>query len=169
MNLRSRLSLIVILSLGLFAAVAGIMRQTTTTRNPAETEPWIHDTYVVWNFIELDMGIIAASLPAIKPMFNWFYDTARSLTKATKFTAFGTNGANGYTRQPPRSEIEAFDMVPRKAEQSVRISAHPNEIGDKGLGDNQRANSSEDSILPRTEYAGKGGILVTQCVDVNTA
>ncbi|KAH3980614.1 hypothetical protein HBI81_008980 [Parastagonospora nodorum] len=59
-NLRARVSLVVVLSLGVFASVAAITKQHNAHqfRNP---EPYITDAYSIWNFIELDIGIIAAS------------------------------------------------------------------------------------------------------------
>jgi hypothetical protein len=69
MPLRTRLSLVAILSLGIFAAVAGIIRQLSSSQFGV-LEPYVYDTCSIWNFIELDMGIIAASLPALKPLFG---------------------------------------------------------------------------------------------------
>ncbi|KAF2621923.1 hypothetical protein BU25DRAFT_296680, partial [Macroventuria anomochaeta] len=62
MDTRARVSLIAILSVGIFAAIAGIIRQINV--GPLDE----HDTYSIWNFIELHLGIIAASLPALKPL-----------------------------------------------------------------------------------------------------
>lgn len=169
MNVLSRVSLIVILGLGVFAAIAGIMRQASMTSTFTDSEPWVHDTYAIWNFIELDMGIIAASLPATKPLLSRFYDTARSLTRGTKASGFNSNIANVYIRQPHPPETEGFDMTPYKSDHSIRISAQPDGVVNQGLWcANKRArSSSEDSILPRTDCAGKGAILVTQHVEVN--
>lgn len=71
----SRLCLTLVLGLGLFAAAAGMVRQANATRTFTEPEPWVCDTYAVWNFIGLEMGIIAASLPAIKPLLVSLYDS----------------------------------------------------------------------------------------------
>ena len=167
MSIRSRLSLIVVLGLGLSAAVAGIMRQSSMARIFMDAEPWVHDTYAIWNFVELDMGIIAASLPATKPLLSWFYDAAKSLTKATNITYFSSNNTNGYVEQPHPRELERFGMVPYKAEQPIRASTYPDGVVSKDMWDNQRASSSEDSISARSGWEGWGGIIITQHVEVN--
>lgn len=74
MNTRSRLSLIAVLSVGFLAAIAGIIRQV----NVAPLDE--HDLYSTWNFIELHLGIIAASLPALKPLFTRMLETIHDVT-----------------------------------------------------------------------------------------
>ncbi|KAF3038265.1 hypothetical protein E8E12_000315 [Didymella heteroderae] len=89
----SRVSLTIVLGLGIFAAIAGVMRQASMATTFTDAEPWVHDTYAVWNFVELNMGIIAASLPATKAFFNQLYKTARSLAKGIKMSGFVSNEA----------------------------------------------------------------------------
>lgn len=84
------LSLVAVLSLGICAAVAGIVRQLSSSQFGVP-KPYIYDTHSIWNLIELDMGMIAASLPALKQLFSWFRDTARDLTGKSKPTS-----ADGY-------------------------------------------------------------------------
>ncbi|KAF2026203.1 hypothetical protein EK21DRAFT_74787 [Setomelanomma holmii] len=69
LNLRSRMSLIAVLSLGIFASISGIIKQTNASQF-RDLEPYIKDAYSIWNFLGLDFGIIAASLPALKPLFS---------------------------------------------------------------------------------------------------
>ncbi|KAJ4330531.1 hypothetical protein N0V87_009924 [Didymella glomerata] len=88
MTIASRVSLTVVLGLGVFVAIAGIMRQASMGATFTDSEPWVHDTYAIWNFIELDTGIIAASLPATKPLLSQLCQIAKSLTKGTKMSGY---------------------------------------------------------------------------------
>jgi len=164
LNIQARISLVGILSLGLFASVAGIIKQTNSNsfRDP---EPYVKDSYSVWNFLELYIGIIAASLPALKPLFSWFYDTARGMTKGTRGTGLGsTPVGGGYQKQAGSADIVLNDY---KGGQSVRISANPYDRGAKAreLGG---AKGSEDSILSHDNREGlPNSIMVTRQVQVS--
>jgi len=103
-----------------------------------DKEPWVDDSYAIWNFIELDMGIIAASLPATKPLFSWIYNTAKSLTKGNKTTASKSNNAEPDIDQPQTSEMKGF------VEAQYRVT-------------------SEGNVLPIVTSAR---ILVTQSIEM---
>jgi len=163
MPLRTRLSLVAILSLGIFAAVAGIIRQLSSSQFGVP-EPYIYDTYSIWNFIELDMGIIAASLPALKPLFSWFRDTARGMT-GKPIRSTGYRSAEGYQRKVRPTDTDGFALVEYGRTGEVTVSSHPRERVDKWAID--RAKSSEESILPHSERPGKAGITVTKSVQVD--
>ncbi|OAG02010.1 uncharacterized protein CC84DRAFT_1046309, partial [Paraphaeosphaeria sporulosa] len=78
-NMRTKISLVVVLSLGWFACAAAIVKaaqQYTVLDDPDWT---VHDSFNVWNYIELTVGIIAASLPALKPLFHWALNTVSAL------------------------------------------------------------------------------------------
>lgn len=86
MTAASRIPLTLVLELGIFAAIAGIMRHASTTATFTDSEPWFHDTCAIWNFIELDMGIITASLPATKPLLNQSYKSEKTLIGCNKLS-----------------------------------------------------------------------------------
>ncbi|KAI4712351.1 hypothetical protein J4E89_002618 [Alternaria sp. Ai002NY15] len=46
-----------------------------------DPERFVHDAFSMWNFIELEVGIIAASLPSLKPLCNRFLEAARSVAQ----------------------------------------------------------------------------------------
>ncbi|KUJ14205.1 uncharacterized protein LY89DRAFT_131990 [Mollisia scopiformis] len=78
-NIRTRISLIAILSLGYFACAASIVKtviQSNVLSNPDSTR---NDSYFIWNSIELYVGILAASLPSLRPLFRSILETTRSL------------------------------------------------------------------------------------------
>lgn len=66
---RARFTLVAVLSVGILAAIAGIIRQVSV--GPLDE----YGAYSIWNFTELHLGIIAASLPALKPIFKKFIET----------------------------------------------------------------------------------------------
>lgn len=99
-NTRARISLIAILSVGILAAIAGIIRQVSV--GPLDEQ----DSYAIWNFIELHLGIIAASLPALKPLFLRLFDSIQTATD----TGFTTRHKTG-TRiaMQPYGNVSAAD------------------------------------------------------------
>lgn len=155
MPLRTRITLILILSLGLFAAGAGIARQHFTLQTPTDTT-LIHDSYAVWSLVELNVGIIASSLPALKPLFNNFFEsmrsTLRSISKATQRTGFRSQSGGGH---PYR--LEDGDTLTL-----ATITIHgPQGEGNKSISD--EAKDSTDNILPRSSLETKqAGIVVTK-------
>ncbi|KAE8443717.1 hypothetical protein EG329_001397 [Mollisiaceae sp. DMI_Dod_QoI] len=78
-NLRTKLSLIAILSLGFFACAASIVKTVIQTRVLSNPDSTRNDSYFIWNSIELYIGILAASLPSLRPLFRSILETTRSL------------------------------------------------------------------------------------------
>jgi hypothetical protein len=137
------------LSLGVFASIAGIIKQRDANqfRDP---EPYIHDAYAIWNFIELDVGIIAASLPALKPLLSWFSETARGIARPRKGSNLGNDHVQNNNNNSRSVDIVLNEYRPGP---SVRISAHPYERNGKArhIG---VVEGSQDSILSYNEWEG---------------
>lgn len=163
MPLRTRISLVAVLSLGIFAAIAGIIRQLSSGQFGIP-EPYIHDTYSIWNFIELDMGIVAASLPSLRPLVRWLGDAARSVSGRTaKTTAYKSRVGERYQRRARPGDGEAFHLTDYGSGEDVKMNSAPTKRADNWTIDG--AKSSEESILPREEGA-RSGIVVTTRVQV---
>lgn len=115
------------------------------------TDPnrFIYDGYSMWNFVELDVGIIAGSLPAVKPLFNRFLDAARGMTsKPSKSSGLEGGNASGYQKHPQQSDRQiALVSVGKAGKLPVRVSAPRPRSTDKFSWNMERAHSSEDSIL----------------------
>ncbi|EME46461.1 hypothetical protein DOTSEDRAFT_111802, partial [Dothistroma septosporum NZE10] len=77
-NKRTKVSLGCILSLGYFACAAGIVKAVKQHAFFGEKDPLWHNDFNVWNMIELCVGIVAASLPALRPLFASLLDKTRS-------------------------------------------------------------------------------------------
>lgn len=147
-TIASRVSLTVVLGLGVFAAIAGIMRQASIGATFTDSEPWFHDTYAIWNFIELDTGIVAASLPATKPFLNQLCQIAKSLTKGTKMSGCDSNKTVYISQAHPPTGT--------RSRQNGAINNNKYCCCDR-----LKVDSTGGRLLPIFCSAGKGEILVT--------
>ncbi|KFY07700.1 hypothetical protein V492_06903 [Pseudogymnoascus sp. VKM F-4246] len=77
-NIRTKISLIFILSLGFMACVAAIVRESLLVNFFEQKDGNFHNAYALWNYAELAVGIIAACLPALRPLFAFLLDKASS-------------------------------------------------------------------------------------------
>ncbi|KAF1952866.1 hypothetical protein CC80DRAFT_355435, partial [Byssothecium circinans] len=84
LNLRTKLSLIIVLSLGWFACAAAIVKAIQQWHVLEELDWTVQDSFNIWNYIELTVGILAASLPPLKPLVNRFLETARAITSGSR-------------------------------------------------------------------------------------
>ncbi|PSN67569.1 hypothetical protein BS50DRAFT_492995 [Corynespora cassiicola Philippines] len=164
LRVRARVSLIVILSLGLFAAVAGIVRALKLM----DIDDWTNDSYGIWNFMELFVGIIAASLPGLKPLFSRFFHAARAFTSGSaKTTAFKDVNSLGYHRQNDRSDKGlVLQDLRDEGSSSARVSTQTGHVEQTGIWTIGRAKNSDESVLPLHDLDGKG-ILVTRDVHIS--
>lgn len=93
-NLRTRLTLVFILGLGIFACVASIVKTVIQAGVLKDPDWTFHDSFFMWNNIEFNVGILAATLPALRPLF------AKILGATQRFTSSGSRnraaGYNGY-------------------------------------------------------------------------
>lgn len=108
---RSHLSLTFVLGLGLFTAVVGIARQTSVPRMFTEAEPWVRDSYAVWQFIELNVGIIAASSPATKPLLSMFFDPANGFSRGGRSAENDGNNSQGALQERSAQHNEEPDKA----------------------------------------------------------
>lgn len=70
-NRRTRVSLIAVLGLGVFACAASI-NKTVYLYNLGHYSDWLWDSrnISIWHVVELNTGIVAGTLPAIRPLFR---------------------------------------------------------------------------------------------------
>jgi hypothetical protein len=164
LNLRTKISLILVLSLGIFACVAGIMKVRLNKTILSDPNRFIYDGYSMWNFVELDVGIIAASLPTTKPLFNRFLDAARGLTSGpSKSSGLGDQNMLGYHRQiEPSSRDIALVNYKNTGGQSVKISAQALGSSHKSIWRMERAKTSEDSILAHHNFGSTPDAVVVK-------
>jgi len=60
-----------------------------------DAAPWVRDSYEIWQFIELNMGIIAASLPATKPLLSMCFDPANGFSRGDRSAEHDGNNSQG--------------------------------------------------------------------------
>ncbi|KAK5165791.1 uncharacterized protein LTR77_008714 [Saxophila tyrrhenica] len=115
-NTRTKVTLAVILSLGLVACASAIVKAHLQTTFLTDQDRFWHDGFMVWNMIELCLGVLAASLPALKPLFNAFFQSTKtalglsgSRSKASGHGPAGIVGSNGYKRYGSSRDVD--DMM----------------------------------------------------------
>ncbi|KAM5356485.1 hypothetical protein ACJ41O_003131 [Fusarium nematophilum] len=100
-HFRTRLTLLGILGLGVFACAAAFVKLGYVT-NYGKLGDWLWDSrnITIWTCVELNVGIIAGSLPCLRPIFRRFLGSTygKSSSKKTQ-----TTGAAGYGRGTMRS------------------------------------------------------------------
>ena len=95
-NRRTKLTLIAVLSLGFIACAAGIVKahlQVTAIETPDSA---FENSFQIWYMLELCLGILAASLPTLKPLFAAVLDGTRS-RRGTRSRSRTTAGVPTYT------------------------------------------------------------------------
>ncbi|KAH7398467.1 hypothetical protein BKA66DRAFT_592425 [Pyrenochaeta sp. MPI-SDFR-AT-0127] len=115
-NLQTRIGLAVILSLGLFASAVAIYKTPMQYNFFKETD-WSGNGawYYIWQQVELHVGIIAACLPTLKPIFATFFGQIRTFTKGrtTRTTGSGISApfkSNGYVKHAGDQGQSSFAM-----------------------------------------------------------
>ncbi|EXJ83606.1 hypothetical protein A1O1_07229 [Capronia coronata CBS 617.96] len=112
-NLRTKITLVGILGLGLFACAASIVK-TVLQANALFNADWtFHDSFFMWNNIEFNIGILAASLPSLRPLF------VKLLGASQRFTS--SNGRNGQSY----GKYDADGLAYRKTKSNVRNTGNP--------------------------------------------
>lgn len=93
-HFRTRVSLIGILGLGVFACAAAFVKLGYVT-NYGKQGDWLWDSrnITIWTCVELNVGIIAGSLPCLRPIFKRFlgsyYGKGSRKTPTTANTHYG--------------------------------------------------------------------------------
>lgn len=126
----------------------------------SDPDRYVHDTFTIWMFTELGIGIIASSLPTLKPLFGWFLDAARGIKSGPTYgSGFGNPTSQGFYKQNNASHKD----VPLKSYtggNNVRISSQFATRTEREVWDNGRAKHSDDSILPLHDMANKPNVIV---------
>ena len=109
-----------------------------------------------------NVGIVAASLPAIEPLISKFLDVAREFTSGlSKPSALGDRNTSGYQKHDHRSDcgISLVDYG-SAGKPAVSISANtPNPASKVGWNTN-RASGSKDIILLHPSLSDASKVVV---------
>lgn len=92
-NKRTKITLIVVLSLGFIACIAGILKARLQLAVYGTPDPGFENSFSIWYMLELCLGILAASLPTLKPLFAAVLDGTRSRSRGTaeRYAGSGKN------------------------------------------------------------------------------
>ncbi|KAF2786396.1 hypothetical protein K505DRAFT_318523 [Melanomma pulvis-pyrius CBS 109.77] len=181
LNTRTKISLIAILSLGWFACAAAIVKAVQQFHVLDDLNWTYKDSFNIWNYIEFTIGILASSLPTLKPLFNWALDTARAITSAGRTHGSGLRGNGqkgalslGYhkTSDTSSKSVELHSVTTKggspRGPYNVEISGKPTGIAERDVWEMERGKSSEESILPlQHPEPGKNRIVRTTEVRVS--
>ncbi|KAF3042042.1 hypothetical protein E8E11_002324 [Didymella keratinophila] len=115
-NVRTRISLCIILGLGSFACGTAVYKIPLQYHFFEEADfsgkgAW----YYIWQQIEMNIGIIAACLPTLKPLAANFFGVVSALTFEYG-SRYGSNApsrphiSNGYMKHSERSDTQSYVM-----------------------------------------------------------
>ena len=164
LNRRTRISLAVVLSLGWFACIAAILKLYKQTHyHFGDNDQNLHDTFFVWSFVELSIGIIAASLPMLKPLLAPIFgivasEVRRQAAGMSKSSHSNSGGAKGSSDRWGGKNVALENISAASATTAsnngdgyrVFVSARPTGREEKEMHDIIRA-GSEDRILPPSQ------------------
>ena len=120
------------------ACAAAIVKTYLQTRVLETPDAFYNDSYFIWNSIELNVGIVASSLPALRPLFATLIDSTK---------AFITSGGRSGNRS----------TVGTKHRDTARYYAQKGSIGLNSMprvGDTFHANEQAKSANVVTVTAG---------------
>lgn len=117
----------------------------------------------------MNIGIIAATLPSLKPAFRWLLETAKAIT---------TGGSQNRTTRKRQSSLGYFQQKDNPVPLSS-MSTHGEEVGSKKwsnksgfkatVAKSQGSNESTDEILMSDEiHNGKGIVKTTKVTMVRS-
>ncbi|OJZ92186.1 hypothetical protein ASPFODRAFT_251851 [Aspergillus luchuensis CBS 106.47] len=173
-NRRVKASLVCILGLGIFACVAAIVKLSVLP-NYGRTGDllWDYSTLTIWVVVESNMGIIAGSLPTLKPLFKQFLGTYGSQTKTRRYTygskkyrlqSLSPSYPQPSIRSRPLSVLDPDDLDegdPRAAQRNSKYGTTTTKYHYR-----DGSHTSEEYILTRQESAGI--VLTTEVVVTHT-
>ncbi|KAH6659727.1 hypothetical protein BKA67DRAFT_545547 [Truncatella angustata] len=169
-NKRVKATLIFILSLGLFACVASIVRVYVGSHVFEDMDyTWAY-AFFIWNYAELHTGIIAACLPALRPLFSSILENTSRRLRATGYmygsSRYGnkygskTNPRSGYQRQDDEGVgLESLQRNNRLEEGTYKARIMTTNGTNVSHGEDD---SSEDGILPPHGVVKTTEIVVTE-------
>ncbi|KAF4617958.1 hypothetical protein G7Y89_g15024 [Cudoniella acicularis] len=165
-NKRTKITLALILSLGLFACAAAIVKAVLQSKVYSTSDTTRNDTYFIWNSLELYIGILAASLPSLRPLFKNILDTTRNMR--TRRTGVSTSGTGMGARHKYYMQEDAIAMnslpvgAQRSSKYDVQITTSARSVpSDEDLGDRKGGRDSPENLLPMQGITKTVNVTVT--------
>jgi hypothetical protein len=99
MNKRTKAAVMVMLSLGLFVCLAGILRLPTIANyGKAGDLLWDSRDLSIWFVAEFNTGIVAGSMPALKPLFKTIFESTYLKSRSQGY-GYANNSGTGPSQQ----------------------------------------------------------------------
>ncbi|KAK6080981.1 hypothetical protein SCUP515_03123 [Seiridium cupressi] len=167
-NKRTKASLLFILSLGSFACVASIVRVYVGSHLFQDFDyTWAY-AFFIWNYAELHTAIIAACLPALRPLFASMLENTSRRLRATGYmygssryaNKYGpkSNNRSGYHRQEDAVGLESLRRINHLEDGTYKARVTSASV----TGVSRDDDSSENGILPP-----KGAVVKTTQIVVS--
>ncbi|KZL85174.1 integral membrane protein, partial [Colletotrichum incanum] len=166
MKLRTRIYLIIVLSLGYFAVAMGVIKSVYQIAYGKDMDKTFYQSIQFWEFLQLNLGIIAACAPSLKPLVGH----ALKISSSDRYHGelyenrrpAGTNTSKrrqGYRVHDGQREFEMHER-PFAGSPEVRHTAVGKIHGGVYENDDSRRSGSEDMILK--DDAGHGIMRTTE-------
>jgi hypothetical protein len=143
MNTRTKAAVMVVLALGLFVCLAGILRiPTIVNYGKAGDFLWDSVGLSIWFMAEFNTGIMAGSIPALKPLFKTVLASTYIRGRTQKYGYGGNTGgtanqqrsfnSKGFNNLGDRNESESQEQFPDDGSMSQKglvVTERPIELG----------------------------------------
>ncbi|KAJ5483430.1 hypothetical protein N7530_002676 [Penicillium desertorum] len=167
-NRRVKASLICILGLGIFACAAAFVKLSILP-NYGRTGDflWDYTNLTIWVVTECNTGIMAGTLPTLKPLFKRFLGTYGSQSKTSreypgskKYKMHSMSRSRGAPLQS-RHKSGNLSIAEYDAEPNIQRSQIASTTGSATYAGSRGSNSSEERILP---IQGDGIVRTTEVI-----
>ncbi|KAF2270940.1 hypothetical protein CC78DRAFT_610986 [Lojkania enalia] len=177
MNIRQKSSIIGILSLGIFATAAAVVK-ISYLPNYGKTGDWLWDSrnITIWTVVECCIGIVAGNLPCMKPLFRTVLGSTYGRGSRNRGTPkylsrpYGAGTGHGGSKNYNSLASHSMKGGPYRSEEShmmTKIAAKDRSVSRSSSRDDSPRKNSAESVawLNDQSLAKLGGI--TKTTDVN--
>jgi hypothetical protein len=160
-NKRTKASLIVVLSLGFTACVAGVLKARLQVKLFDMPDQAFENWFNIWYMLELCFGILAASLPTLKPLFAAVLEGTRSRLGSRSRSRNTSGRAHaGFSRVQPNCGPTPFP------DPTSDVDLRDFKTG--SVNGNQNTGTNISSSGFGRESQGPGGTILTETVSATS-
>ncbi|KAJ6123881.1 hypothetical protein N7471_011198 [Penicillium samsonianum] len=168
-NRRVKASLICILGLGIFACAAAFVKLSILPKYGQTGDfLWDYTNLTIWVVTECNTGIIAGTLPTLKPLFKRFLGTYGSQSKTSreylgskKYKLHSMSRSRGPPLQSRGHKSGNLSVIEYDADPKTHSSQIASTTGSATYPGSRGSNSSEERILP---IQGEGIVRTTEVI-----
>ncbi|KAH6705431.1 hypothetical protein BKA61DRAFT_699186 [Leptodontidium sp. MPI-SDFR-AT-0119] len=120
-NRRKKIALVGVLSLGYAAVAMGIVKTSHQISLPHTPDQTFHQGIQTWGFVQLNISIIAACMPALRPLFHFLADNLTSRNR----TGGKSTPHSGYNRQASANSTSNGQGVRRQSQHDLELGSYP--------------------------------------------